>query len=58
VRAGFEWRRAAAELGVHPNTVRYRMSVITKLTGLDLATYQDQAKADIALRAADMLTGS
>ncbi len=58
VRASFEWRRAAAELGVHPNTVRYRMSVITKLTGLDLATYQDQAKADIALRAADMLTSS
>jgi sugar diacid utilization regulator len=57
-RAGFEWRPAAAELGVHPNTVRYRMSVITKLTGLDLATYQDRVKADIALRAAAVLSGS
>lgn len=58
VRADFEWRPAAAQLGVHPNTVRYRMSVIAKLTGLDLGSYGDQVKADIALRAADMLTTS
>jgi sugar diacid utilization regulator len=58
VRADFQWRRAAGALGVHPNTVRYRMSVITKLTGLDLSSYRDQVKADVALRSGELLSCS
>ncbi|HTX07863.1 MAG TPA: helix-turn-helix domain-containing protein [Solirubrobacteraceae bacterium] len=55
VAAGFNWRPASAALAVHPNTVRYRMSVITKLTGLDLASYGDQVKADVAVRITELL---
>jgi hypothetical protein len=58
VYAGFNWRPASAALAVHPNTVRYRMSVITKLTGLDLGSYSDQVKADIALRSAELLASA
>ena len=55
VTAGFNWRPASVALAVHPNTVRYRMSVITKLTGLDLGIYADQVKADVALRITELL---
>ena len=55
VRANFQSREASGMLDVHDNTVRYRMSVMAKLTGLDLTAYGDQVKADIALRINDQL---
>ncbi|HVE23761.1 MAG TPA: helix-turn-helix domain-containing protein, partial [Sporichthya sp.] len=34
-------RRAADLLGVHPNTVRYRLANVEKLTGLQVTTDDD-----------------
>lgn len=43
-------RRTAAALHVHENTVRYRLSRLTKVTGLDvLASIDHQAQAHLAL---------
>lgn len=45
---------AAAALFVHQKTVRYRLSLIEKLTGLDLNSHQDRMRADLAVRSADL----
>ncbi|MGQ0845374.1 MAG: helix-turn-helix domain-containing protein [Sporichthyaceae bacterium] len=44
----------AARLFVHQKTVKYRLSQLQKLTGLDLRHHHDRMRADIAVRAADL----
>ena len=46
---------AAEMLYAHPNTVRYRMSRIGALTGLDLADGDDRLKVELALRILDVV---
>ncbi|MFB8249820.1 PucR family transcriptional regulator, partial [Streptomyces sp. NPDC055952] len=43
--------RAAAELGVHRQTLYYRLSRIEKLTGLDLDDGEDRLLLHMALKA-------
>jgi DNA-binding PucR family transcriptional regulator len=38
-------RQTATRLGVHENTIRYRLARIAELTGLDLATNADHQLA-------------
>jgi sugar diacid utilization regulator len=43
-------RRAATELGVHENTIRYRLARVRELTGLDIAANpDDQLSAQLAV---------
>ena len=45
-------RKAARSLGVHENTIRYRLARIEKLTGLDLLNEAaDQLKAELSISA-------
>ena len=44
--------QAAALLGVHPNTVRYRLRRIEKLTGLDTSSFYHLVELVTALRLA------
>lgn len=55
IRCNFHYRSAAEELYAHPNTIRYRMTRVTELTGLDLADGDDRLKIEIALRILDVL---
>jgi sugar diacid utilization regulator len=48
-----QWSSSAAELGVHVNTLRYRLSRIEKCTGRDLSSMADRADFYVALRADD-----
>jgi DNA-binding PucR family transcriptional regulator len=41
-------RSAAKRLGLHPKTIRYRLSRVEQLTKLDLATQQDRFDAQLA----------
>ena len=41
-------RSAAKRLGLHPKTIRYRLSRVEQLTNLDLATQQDRFDAQLA----------
>jgi DNA-binding PucR family transcriptional regulator len=43
--------RAAAELGIHRQTLYYRLSRIEKLTGLDLDDGEDRLLLHMALKA-------
>jgi sugar diacid utilization regulator/putative methionine-R-sulfoxide reductase with GAF domain len=47
-------RETAAKLFVHAKTVKYRLEVIQKLTGLSLSEHHDRMRADIAVRALDL----
>jgi sugar diacid utilization regulator/putative methionine-R-sulfoxide reductase with GAF domain len=47
-------RETAAVLFVHQKTVKYRLEVIQKLTGLTLSSHHDRMRADIAVRALDL----
>jgi DNA-binding PucR family transcriptional regulator len=48
--SGRSVRRSALELGVHENTIRYRLTRIEELTGLAVATSSDdQLSAQLAL---------
>jgi sugar diacid utilization regulator/putative methionine-R-sulfoxide reductase with GAF domain len=47
-------RETAAKLFVHAKTVKYRLEVIEKLTGLRLSEHHDRMRADIAVRAVDL----
>jgi DNA-binding PucR family transcriptional regulator len=47
-------RETAAKLFVHAKTVKYRLEVIQKLTGLSLSDHHDRMRADIAVRALDL----
>lgn len=51
-RCAFSASRSAAELGVHVNTIRYRLARIVELLGVDLASDADaQFKVRLALSA-------
>jgi DNA-binding PucR family transcriptional regulator len=41
----------AERLFVHQKTVRYRLNLVEKVSGLDLSTHHDRLLADIAVRA-------
>ena len=58
VECNFHYRTAAELLFTHPNTVRYRMSRINELTGLDFADADDRLKVEIALRILDVIGSS
>jgi sugar diacid utilization regulator/putative methionine-R-sulfoxide reductase with GAF domain len=47
-------RETAEKLFVHQKTVKYRLEVIEKLTGLKLSEHRDRMRADIAVRAVDL----
>jgi DNA-binding PucR family transcriptional regulator len=55
VECNFHYRTAAELLFTHPNTLRYRMSRINELTGLDFADADDRLKVEIALRILDVI---
>ena len=44
-------RVTAERLFVHQKTVRYRLTLVEKLSGLDLSTHHDRLMADIAVQA-------
>jgi hypothetical protein len=50
-------QRAAAELCIHPKTVRYRLSRIETLTGMNLARQEDRFNAQLALKILAMRSG-
>ena len=50
VALGLDRRGAAADLGVHPNTLDYRLRRIGELTGLDLGQPRDVAIVVLACR--------
>lgn len=47
-------RDTAAALFVHQKTVKYRLDVIERLTGLHMSEHRDRMRADIAVRAIDL----
>jgi DNA-binding PucR family transcriptional regulator len=47
-------RDTAVVLFVHQKTVKYRLAVIERLTGLQLHEHRDRMRADIAVRAVDL----
>jgi DNA-binding PucR family transcriptional regulator len=47
--------RAAAELGIHRQTLYYRLRCIEELTGLDLADGQDRLTVHLALTLAPLV---
>ena len=49
------WETAAAQLGVHRHTLRYRMRKVEELTGRDLTNSFDRMEFWLALRARDLL---
>lgn len=49
-RCNFRYSSAANLMGVHPNTLRYRVSRIAELTNLDFGDLDDRLKAEISLR--------
>jgi DNA-binding PucR family transcriptional regulator len=44
------WSRAAAQLHLHINTVRYRIGRVEELTGRDLSRFEDRVDIFLALR--------
>lgn len=54
VDVGCSQQDAAARLFVHAKTVKYRLTQVEALTGLDLASHHDRMRADIAVRAAHL----
>lgn len=51
-----QWSASAAELGIHVNTLRYRLARIEKCTGRDLGSMTDRVDFYVALRARQALT--
>lgn len=51
--AGGQWSKAAAQLGIHVNTLRYRLSRVEDCTGREIASTADRADFYIALRVRD-----
>ena len=41
-------------LFVHQKTVKYRLEVVERLTGLQLSEHRDRMRADIAVRVVDL----
>ncbi|MGO2139966.1 MAG: PucR family transcriptional regulator [Leucobacter sp.] len=52
VDTGFNAREAARMLGVHPNTLRYRLQRAQEVTGLDLSRTEDRLLAALQLELA------
>jgi DNA-binding PucR family transcriptional regulator len=44
------WSRAAEQLHLHVNTVRYRIGRVEELTGRDLGSFPDRVDVFLALR--------
>ncbi len=55
--ASGQWGVAASQLGVHVNTLRYRLAKIEKLTGRDLGAMATRVDFYVALRAREMGAG-
>ena len=49
--SGGSWQSTAARLGVHVNTVRYRMRRVEQLTGRDLNSMKDRVDLYLAIQA-------
>jgi DNA-binding PucR family transcriptional regulator len=45
------WTRCAARMNLHPNSVRYRIRQVERLTGRQLSRTEDRVDAYLALRA-------
>lgn len=58
LEAGGQCRQAATRLGVHENTVRYRLGRITKLTGIDVDDLGSLLDARFALQVLSLLDPS
>jgi sugar diacid utilization regulator len=56
--ANMSIERTARELFVHPNTVRYRLRRLSKLTGLDVASFYDLVELVTAVRLLPASRGS
>jgi PucR family transcriptional regulator, purine catabolism regulatory protein len=52
-RHGFRFRQAADALGIHPNTLRYRLDRTSEILGLDLADPDAQFRVGLAARLLD-----
>src|SRR5579875_274193 len=48
IRCGYRVKAAAAELGVHPHTVQYRLDRLQQLTGLSLRRSEDRLMLELA----------
>ena len=55
LEAGGQCRQAAARLGVHENTVRYRLGRVTKLTGIDVDDLGSLLDARFALQVLSLI---
>lgn len=51
------WKEGASRLGIHRQTLMYRMGRVEELTGRDLQNFQDQTDLYLALRTLQMLRG-
>jgi|SRR5579884_4381 len=53
-RGGFKFREAAAALGIHPNTLRYRLDRATQALGIDLDDADVRFRLQLASRLLDL----
>jgi hypothetical protein len=51
LESGGSWQSTAARLGVHVNTVRYRIRRVEQLTGRDLSSINDRVDLHLAIQA-------
>ena len=58
LRCNGHWKQVAEELGVHVNTVRYRIARVEEVTGRNLSTMQDRVDFYVALRCRDSNIGA
>ncbi|KUO49259.1 MAG: hypothetical protein APF76_02985 [Desulfitibacter sp. BRH_c19] len=58
ISCGYNYRETAKCLYVHPNTVRYRVSTIERLTQLDLKSADDRLNMQIALKIMPFITNT
>ena len=49
--SGCSWQRTATDLGIHRNTVLYRLKRMKELAGLDLTNLETRFIIQLALRA-------
>ncbi len=53
-RGGFRFRDTAAALGIHPNTLRYRLERATQVLGMDLDDADVRFRLQLACRLFDL----
>ena len=53
-RHGFRFRQAAESLGIHPNTLRYRLERVSEALGIDLNDADVQFRIQLAARLLDV----